>query len=357
MNKNKRRVALIAISSLLTFSPIASTAAAPIDDGVSIGGLSYYLDLYYNDTSSDSETILLSTEIVIPKNIAIAKVNDYVNIREKPGTDYTIVGILTKNAACTVLDVTADGWAHIQSGNITGYILSTYLYMGEEGTKKAKDVAKLTAKVTAGTVNVRSTPSSEDSNNIIAEVSRDEELEVIDVSSKELLTKNDPNADAWVKIVIDNEEGYVTREFVDVSYTWKKASKPAATTKSTLRNIIVNEAKKHLGLRYVWGGESLTTGADCSGFVRAVYKKCGVNISQLNRTAKGMSSQSYGKTVTLANAQPGDLVFYADSRGNVNHVAMYMGNGQVIHESGRTSGCKINNVNYRTIYKIKSFLN
>lgn len=351
------RAAILALTGFIALAPVGGASAATVDDGVSIGGLSFYLDKYYSSSEADdAETLLLQTDLVIPQGIAIAKVNDYVNIREKPGTDSNIVGFLTKNAACIVSEVSADGWAKITSGSISGYILSDYLYMGDAGIQKAKEVAKLTATVNAGSVNVRSTPSSENSDNIITEVSRNEEFDVVDVSSKELLTKNDPNADAWVKIAIDNTEAYVTREFVTVGYTWKQASKPSVVTKSTLRNSIVSEAKKHLGLRYVWGGESLTNGADCSGFVRAVYKKSGVNISGLDRTSYGMAGQSLGRTVTLSNAQPGDLVFYADSKGHVDHVAMYIGNGQVIHESGYTYGCRISNVNYRKVYKIKNFL-
>lgn len=338
-------------------SPLNSVKADTSAEGIALGGLSYYLDEYYREKNTeDSALVLLSKELEIPENIAVANVKDYVNIRENPGTTHTIVGFLTKNAVCTLLDEPKDGWVHIKSGNITGYVSIDYLFMGKEAIQKAKDAATLTARVTAGTVNVRSTPNTESRDNIIAEVTLDEKLEVIDSLSKELITKNDPNADTWVKVVIDNLEGYVTREFVEIAYTWKYADKPTASTGSNLRNQIVKEAQRHLGLKYVWGGESLTSGADCSGFVRAVYKKCGINLSKINRTSAGMASQSFGKTVSLSNAQPGDLVFYANSRGVVDHVAMYIGNGQVIHESGYKSGCKISKVNYRTVYKVKNYL-
>ena len=69
-----------------------------------------------------------------------------------------------------------------------------------------------------------------------------------------------------------------------------------------------------------------------------------------------MANCSKGKKVTLATAKPGDLVFYGDSSGHVNHVAIYIGNGQIIHEAGRASGCKISSVNYRKVLKIKNFI-
>lgn len=358
MNKNKVKIVAFTAASLLMITPSTSAFAATISEETSLGGFSYYLEQYYNTSSlkESEEILLLSTEIQIPNGIAIANVKDYVNIRENAGTDQNIIGILTKDAYCIVSEVTSDGWAKIKSGNISGYIKTEYLYMGQAGVKKAKETAALTAKVTANTVNVRSTPSTLSSDNIITEVKKGEELEVIDESSKELLTKNDPNADLWVKVAIDNLEGYVTREFVEISYTWKTATKSNAVTVSTKRNQIVAEAKSHIGLRYVWGGQSLTTGADCSGFIHAVYKKCGVDTTKLERTSYGMAGQSYGKTVTLANAQPGDLVFYGNSRGKVDHVAMYIGNGLVVHESGYKSGCKISNVDYRKILKIKNVL-
>lgn len=339
------------------FSPLYTVRAEDYAGEKSLGGLSYYLKKYNSSNNSDESTLrLFSKEFDIPNNIAVAKVNDYVNIREKAGVTYNIVGILTKNAVCTLLEEPSDGWARISSGGITGYISVDYLYMGAEAVKKAEETAVLTAEVAAGVVNVRSTPNTENRDNIIAEVTNGEKLVVVDALSKELITKNDPNADTWVKINIDNLEGYVTREYVQIAYTWKYADKPPALTNSAKRNMIVQEAQKYLGLKYVWGGESLSRGADCSGFVRAIYKKCGINVLKLSRTSSGMAGQSLGRSISYANAKPGDLVFYANSRGVVDHVAMYIGNGQVIHESGYKDGCKISKVNYRTPYKFKNFL-
>jgi cell wall-associated NlpC family hydrolase len=132
---------------------------------------------------------------------------------------------------------------------------------------------------------------------------------------------------------------------------------PVSTgTKASIRAAIANEAPKYLGLKYVWGGTSLSTGADCSGFCWAIYKKCGVDISGLQRTSYGMASQSLGRTVSVSEAQPGDLVFYGDSYGNVNHVAIYIGNNTIIHESGYQVGCKKSSIYYRNIIKIKNFI-
>lgn len=361
MNKKYIRLSVLTAATVFLLGAQSITARAEtVTEENSLGGMSELIEEYVNDTSSkDSSQVtnLFATDVTIPDNIAIANVNDYVNIREKPGTSFNIVGILPKDAYCIVQSV-SDGWAKISSGGVTGYVSTEYLYMNSEGVSKAKKLAQLTATVTAGSVNVRSEASTLTNDNIIAEVNRNEELEVVNDSSMDLLTKNDPNATLWVKIKIDNLEGYVSREFVNVSYGWKSATKidPIDATVSSLRTRIVQEAKQHIGLRYVWGGNSLVSGADCSGFVLAVYRECGVSTSNFPRRSKDLAVSSYGTTVSKANIKPGDMVFYGDSRGNVDHVAMYIGNGQVIHESGYSTGCKISNINYRTVIRIKNYL-
>lgn len=323
-----------------------------------LGGMSYLIGQYVEDTSNkdiSEMSMLLAKQLVIPNNIAIAKVNDYVNIREKAGTSSNIIGILPKEASCIVHEIT-DGWAKVTSGKVTGYIDMNYLYTGQEGIQKAKELVRLTATVLAGSVNVRSEASTLTDDNIIAEVNRGEELEVIDDHSMDLLTKDDPKASLWVKVKIDNLEGYVTREFVSVDYAWKSATKidPIDSSVSSLRSRIAQEAKKHIGLRYVWGGNSLVTGADCSGFVLAVYRECGVSTKSLPRRSRDLAVS--GKSVSRSNIKPGDMVFYGNSRGTVDHVALYIGNGKVVHESGYSTGCKISNIDYRRIIAIRNYL-
>lgn len=103
---------------------------------------------------------------------------------------------------------------------------------------------------------------------------------------------------------------------------------------------VVNYAKKYLGLRYVSGGNSLSTGTDCSGFTKLIYKEFGVTLS---RTVK--SQVKNGSYIKKSDLEKGDLVFYGYGNGVVRHVAIYIGNGQVIHESNRKDGVKISSVN------------
>ena len=117
-----------------------------------------------------------------------------------------------------------------------------------------------------------------------------------------------------------------------------------------MRVDLVNYAKQFLGNPYDWGGTSLTNGADCSGFVMSIMKKYGVNLPHYS----GSQAQQ-GTKVSLSEALPGDLVFYAKN-GTINHVAIYIGNGQVIHASNPRTGIRISNATYRTPHVVKRVL-
>ncbi len=364
LNFLKKFSAIISISLIVCLLGETTYVSAGFLSGdEALGGVSFYLDKYYENVNSSDEGAsgaLLADVVTIPDNVAIANVNDYVNIRSGAGTSFGVVGYLPKNAMCIVLEVTEDnGWAKIESGTVTGYVSTDYLYMGEEGRVKAEELAKLMATVNAGTVNFRSTPDTTSPDNILATVTNGEALVVIE----ETVVNKEDETTLWVKAYLDDMEGYIAKDLVTVAYDWIRAvsmtsivGADSASNLSALRAAIVIEAKKHIGLRYVWGGNSLKTGADCSGFCIAVYKAVGINTSSIPRQSTEMAGCSKGKKVSLANAKPGDLVFYGDKNGRVNHVAIYIGNGQIIHEAGRASGCKISSVNYRTVVKIKNFI-
>ena len=119
---------------------------------------------------------------------------------------------------------------------------------------------------------------------------------------------------------------------------------------SAKRTAIVAYAKQFLGGKYVYGGTSLTDGVDCSGFVMRVYEYFGYNIG---RTSRDQAAK--GRSISASELQPGDLVFYA-SDGTINHVSMYIGNGEVIHASNSTNGIIISKYNYRTPCKMCTYL-
>ena len=114
---------------------------------------------------------------------------------------------------------------------------------------------------------------------------------------------------------------------------------------------MVEFAKQYLGNSYVYGGTSLTNGIDCSGFTMRIYQHFGYSIP---RTSGAQAQAS--ATINSSDARPGDLFFYG-SNGHVSHVAMYIGNGLVIHASNRRTGIKISNAFYRTPIKVGRFVN
>ena len=137
----------------------------------------------------------------------------------------------------------------------------------------------------------------------------------------------------------------------------KEAEAPAAESApsysapaSGSRQSIVSYALQFVGNPYVAGGTSLTKGADCSGFVQSVFGDCGYSIPRSSRQQAGS-----GREVSLDQIQPGDLLFYSKG-GSINHVALYIGNGQVVHASTERTGIKISNYNYRTPCKAVSYV-
>ena len=154
-----------------------------------------------------------------------------------------------------------------------------------------------------------------------------------------------------------NEEGKLQKDTVvqvNGSYYIAEADGHISGTTSCAGENIVAYAKKFLGLPYVWGGTSLKTGADCSGFVYTIYQKFGVQLmrvadDQRKGPTKAYTSLGYkvGTKVADKNLLPGDLVFYDSTKDGVaDHVAMFIGNGQVIHEAGKKWGCVITAIDW-----------
>lgn len=269
----------------------------------------------------------------------VSNVSNYLNIRAGAGENEKIIGKLPSYAGCEILE-DANGWYKISSGGITGYVKSDYILTGDEAKQAAMNHAELMAIVHADRLNARTEPSTDAK--IWTQISENERYHVAE------------QLDGWVKIEFDESgEGdgddeisaaYVSSEFVEVRYALSEAIKFSPTEESaSLRSRIVNYAMKFLGNPYVWGGTSLTKGADCSGFTMSVMKNFGITLPHYS----GSQAKS-GKRIKSSEMRPGDLVFYGNSRGKINHVAMYIGNGQVINAASRRSGIKISTWNYRT---------
>lgn len=269
-------------------------------------------------------------------NLGIANVESgNLNVRATASTDGKMVGKLPKDAACEVIR-TQDGWAYIKSGEVEGYVNLDYLLTGPEAKIRANELAIAVARSNADGVRVRDNPSTDSA--ILTQVPEGEELEFVEALGE------------WIKVSIDGEDGYVSAQYVTVE---EKLETAVTMTEllygpgvSDIRVDLVNYAKEYLGNPYVWGGTSLTKGVDCSGFVMSVFKKFGVKLSHSSR-----SQANEGTKISTSDLMPGDLVFYANSSGTINHVAIYIGGGRVIHASSPKTGIKISKYNYRTPVK------
>ena len=158
----------------------------------------------------------------------------------------------------------------------------------------------------------------------------------------------EPPKDGWVKIKISDGQGYIKSS----SATLIEKSVEKVDKSALKRQEVVDYALQFVGGRYVYGGVNPNTGVDCSGFTRYVLGKAGgVNISRSSRT-----QSAEGQIVSYQNARPGDLVFYGKN-GSINHVALYMGDGKVVHASTEKTGIIVTNVMYRQPVKFVSVLN
>ena len=207
-----------------------------------------------------------------------------------------------------------------------------YLYTGQEAIDLAFQLGQTVAKVTTDALYVRMEPSTEA--DYWTMVPNGEELTVIE------------DMGDWVKVDIDGEEGYVAAEYVEVTdeldtaLTITEALYGEGVT--DIRVEICEFAKQYVGNRYVCGGTSLTNGAACSGFTLAVYRNYGISLPHSSR-----AQANCGTKISVSEVQPGDLIFYGSGK-SINHVAMYIGNGQVVHASNSRTGIIISNMYYRS---------
>ena len=308
-----------------------------------------------------------------------------LNIRKKGSINAKIVGKMKKGNIATVLKKGSE-WSKVRSGNVTGYVKNQYLVFGDEIENFAKQNVKKVAKVQTETLRVRKKASTD--SKIVTLVSEDDKLKV----------KKQTND--WAKVKVDGQSGYVSKDYAKVTYSFGKAksmkqiqaeqeakkraeeaarNKPVSTTSSShtsntgttsgsttgstqttkkasvsvsssgssaTGSRIVSYAQQFVGNPYRYGGNSLTSGIDCSGFTQQIMAKFGYSIS---RTSSSQSGD--GRAVSTSNLRAGDLVFYGDG-GSIDHVALYIGGGQVVHASNSApyprGGIKISNVNYRT---------
>lgn len=262
-----------------------------------------------------------------------------LNIRQEASTDSEVVGILTNHNACELLE-DAGEWYKVTSGKVTGYVNKQYLVTGDEAESIAEQEIKTVATVNTETLNVRAEKSTEAA--VLSQVGNSEAFTVNSV------------ADGWVEISVDDSVGYISQDYVTLAQALPTA-KTIEQVKygdgvSDVRASVVSYALQFVGNRYVWGGTSLENGIDCSGFTMRILGKYGISLPHSSK-----AQPSYGTKISASEAQPGDLFFYGSGR-SISHVAIYIGNGQIVHASNKRDGIKVSNAFYRSPICVTRYL-
>lgn len=262
-----------------------------------------------------------------------------LNIRQEASTDSDVIGILTNHNACELLE-DAGEWYKVTSGKVTGYVNKQYLVTGDEAEAIAEQEIKTVATVNTETLNVRAEKSTEAA--VLSQVGNSEAFTVNSV------------ADGWVEISVDDSVGYISQDYVTLAQALPTA-KTIEQVKygdgvSDVRASVVSYALQFVGNRYVWGGTSLEKGVDCSGFTMRILGKYGISLPHSSR-----AQPSYGKKISASEAKPGDLFFYGSGR-SISHVAIYIGNGQIVHASNKRDGIKVSNAYYRNPICVARYL-
>ena len=245
-----------------------------------------------------------------------------LNVRSGPGTSYSVIGGLSKGSSASVVG-TSGNWYKIKYGSGYGYISSSYTSSSAPSGGSSDSGSTTTSKTmycNVSSLNVRSGPGTSYSAKGI--LSYGQAVSVVDTSSY------------WYKIKYGSGYGYVGSKYLSSSKPsgGSSVSEDTPTTESGTGSSIVSYAKSFLGCAYEYGAAG-PNAFDCSGFTQYVYKDFGKSIP-------GNSAAQYSSCTKTSKSslQPGDLVFFTSSGSGVGHVAIYMGNGQIIHAANSRRG-------------------
>lgn len=310
-------------------------------------------------------------------DLAIADVRNYVNVRSEPSTNGKIVGKIYDGAVAHVLEITEgeDGdWFKMISGNVEGYIKAEYFIYGDDAAQVIDEYVTRYAVVNVTRLNVRKEPGIDAKR--IGYIDSGERVKLLE------------DLGEWLKVQYTSDRtGYVSAQYVNVVEEFiyaktleeeaaeraaqkaleerQKASEEKAAentaitvtppagdyeTTSDLRRAIVDYSKQFLGNKYVSGGKSLTTGTDCSGFTSLIYAEFGYILS---RTPSGQLSGA-GRAVSYSEIQPGDIICYGSKK--CTHVALYIGDGQIIHSANPRKGVVIQRADFMNILGVRNIV-
>ncbi len=304
-----------------------------------------------NTTEENNNTSTENTEDIV---LGEYKIAENTKLKLIPSINATDVIELKTDETVKVTEI-INGWACVETQTTKGWLRKDKLKKNEpveenkeQNQEPVQETPIKTQYVNSSSVNVRQEANA--SSTIVTTISLNTEVQVYSEEN------------GWSRVKVNNVEGYISSSLLsnnkqETSRSQTTSRKSSSTTKTKSKtstsntttaqttnvpassngSAIVATAMKYLGYKYVYGGTSPSTGFDCSGFTSYVFKQHG---KSLNRTSAGQYSN--GVAVSRANLQPGDLVMFGKS--GINHVAIYIGGGQIIHASTPSTGVRIDSL-------------
>lgn len=300
-------------------------------------------DCYETNVKENIHLYMVPTQQGEYLNRAFSNVGEgeFAYIRSAPDEASDWTGKLYSDSTVTVLEYGED-WTKIESGSVEGYVPGNVLYTGEEAKKRADEYEKEQITVEADVLNVRSGQGTK--TEILTQIGLNEQYEVTGAA-----------VNNWYPVKVGEVEGWVSGDYVNVETAWTYAEPKEedtavltdgeVSTGCSTGQAVIDFACQFIGNPYVWGGTSLTQGADCSGFVQSVYANFGIS---LPRTTYDMVNAGYA--VSYEEAVPGDIVLYD------GHVGLYMGDGNIINAMNEADGIGICSATYAPIVTIRRVL-
>ena len=290
---------LVTFTGAMTAFPATVKASDTVTDNImpQVGIEEVLSDCYLSDKQIEVEDYLVPTQKGEYLDMAFANVQSFLYIRSEPTTDSEWVGKLYPDYAAKIIGPVGE-WTQVQSGSVTGYVYSDYILIGKNAEQKAQEMVQ-----NSGTE------------------SPDEAFTYAESKEEEAARREKEASEAAAK------------------------AEEEASAKAGTGQAIVDYACQFIGNPYVWGGTSLTNGADCSGFVQSVFAHFGIS---LPRTTWDM--ENVGTPVSYDQAIAGDIILYD------GHVGIYMGDGQIVNAINSSRGIGILPATYTSIITVRRLI-
>lgn len=334
-------------------------------------------------------------------DLAIAKVDKYVNVRSLPSTDGEVLGKIYNGAVAHVIETVGEenDWFHVTSGSVEGYIKAEYFIYGSDAAEVIEDYVTRYAVVNAQRLNVRKEASADSKR--IGYLNQGERAKITE------------NLGDWLKVEYSKgQTGFISAQYAEITeeFTYaisieeekaeiarqkaleerkrqeeeeakRKAAEAAAlaaeiaetggmegsqeagtqvitpageySNVDELRASLVTYALQFVGNPYVNGGNSLTNGTDCSGFTKLIFAEYGYSLGR----APASQLSSAGRSIDYSEIKPGDIICYSSNGGkSCTHVAIYIGDGMIVHAANSKKGICTQKALYSTIMGVKNVI-